>query len=81
MKLNIVFNKNIINKWRIKFVPFAIFKKNFKNFYNKYTGCKNCKGKRSLKRYYGKKDKISNQQELNFEKREIKFYKIKIIER
>ena len=35
--------------------------KNIEDFYNKYTECKICKSNRSLKRYYEKKDNISNQ--------------------
>ena len=31
------------------------------DFYNKYTESKLCNSKRSLKRYYENKDKISNQ--------------------
>ena len=42
--------------------------KKIEDFYNKYTECKVCNGKRSLKRYYEKKDKISNHQKNYFEK-------------
>ena len=31
------------------------------NFYKKYRECKQCDIKRSLKRYYENKDKLSNQ--------------------
>ena len=39
------------------------------NFYEKYTECKDCNIKRSLKRYYENKDKISNQQKIYYEKK------------
>ena len=32
------------------------------NFYEKYSECRDCNRTRGLKRYYEKKDKISNQQ-------------------
>ena len=35
--------------------------KSIDNFYNKYRECKPCNFKRSTKRYYENKDKISNQ--------------------
>ena len=38
------------------------------NFYNKYRECKQCKIKRSMKRYYENKDKLSNQRKLSYEK-------------
>ena len=38
-----------------------IIEKSIEDFYNKYTECKICNSKRSLKRYYENKDKISNQ--------------------
>ena len=34
--------------------------KSFEGFYNQSTSCKICNSKRSLKRYYENKDKISN---------------------
>ena len=37
-------------------------------FYNKYRECKPFNNKRSLKRYYEKKRKISNQKKLFYEK-------------
>ena len=37
------------------------------NFYNKYEECKPCKIKRSTRRYYENKDKISNQYKLYYE--------------
>ena len=36
--------------------------KSIDNFYNKYRECKQCNIQQSMKRYYEKKDKISNQQ-------------------
>ena len=42
--------------------------KSIDNFYNKYRECKPCNIKRSTKRYYENKDKISNQQKLYYEK-------------
>ena len=38
--------------------------KSIDNFYNKNRECKPCNIKRSTKRYYENKDKISNQQKL-----------------
>ena len=37
------------------------------NFYKRYTECKDCNRTRGLKRYYGNKDKICNQQKLCYE--------------
>ena len=42
--------------------------KSIDNFNNKYRECKPCNIKRSTKRYYENKDKISNQQKLYYEK-------------
>ena len=38
------------------------------NFYNKYRECKQCNIKRSTRRYYENKDKISMQQKIYYEK-------------
>ena len=49
------------------------------NFYNKYRECKQCNIKRSMKRYYENKDKLSNQRKLYYEKnREMLLAKSKI---
>ena len=42
--------------------------KSIDNCYNKYRECRQCNIKRSMKRYYENKDKISNQQKLYYEK-------------
>ena len=42
--------------------------KGIDNFYNKYRECKPCNIKRSMKRYYENKDKLSNQRTLYYEK-------------
>ena len=42
--------------------------KHTNNFYKKYTECIECNRVRGLKRYYGNKDKISNQQKVYYEK-------------
>ena len=42
--------------------------KSIDKFYNKYRECKPCNIKRSTKRYYENKDKISNQQKIYYEK-------------
>ena len=42
--------------------------KQINNFYKKYSECKACNIKRGVKRYYDKKDKISNQQKIYYEK-------------
>ena len=38
--------------------------KSIDNFYNKYRECKQCNFKRSTRRYYENKDKISNQHKI-----------------
>ena len=43
--------------------------KSIDNFYKKYRKCTQCNIKRSLKRYNEKKDKISNQQKIYYEKK------------
>ena len=40
-------------------------------FYNKYRGCQQCNIKRSLKRYYVNRDKLSNQRKIYYEKLEM----------
>ena len=53
--------------------------KNIDNFYNKYRECKPCNIKRSTKRYYENKDKITNQQKLYYERnRDLLLLKSKI---
>ena len=42
--------------------------KSIDNFYNKYRECKQCNIKRSTRRYYDNKDKISNQHKIYYEK-------------
>ena len=42
--------------------------KSIDNFYNKYRECKPCNIKRSTRRYFENKDKISNQHKLYYEK-------------
>ena len=42
--------------------------KSIDNFYNKHRECKQCKIKRSMKRYYENKDKLSNQRKFYYEK-------------
>ena len=42
--------------------------KSIENFYNRYRECKPCNIKRSMKRYYETKDKLSNQRKLYYEK-------------
>ena len=41
--------------------------KSIDKFYNKNRECKQCIFKRSMKRYYENKDKLSNQRELYYE--------------
>ena len=53
--------------------------KSIDNFYNKYRECKPCNIQRSMKRYHEKKDKISNQRKLYYEKnRDVLLAKSKI---
>ena len=49
--------------------------KSIDNFYNKYRECKQCNIKRSTKRYYENKNKISNQQKIYYEKNRDKLLK------
>ena len=42
--------------------------KSIDNFYNKYRECKPCNIKRSTKRYFDNKEKISNQHKVYYEK-------------
>ena len=41
--------------------------KSIDNFHNKYRECKQCNIKRSMKRYYENKDKLSNQRKFFYE--------------
>ena len=53
--------------------------KSIDKFYNKYRECKQCNIKRSTRRYYENKDKISNQHKICFEKnRDVLLAKSKI---
>ena len=53
--------------------------KSIDNFYNKYRECKQCNIKRSRRRYYENKDKISNQHKIYYEKnRDVLLAKSKI---
>ena len=45
--------------------------KTIDNMYNEYRECKQCNFQRSLKRYYKKKDKLSNQRGFFYEKKEV----------
>ena len=45
-----------------KFCVICNTEKSIDNFYNKYRECKQCSIQQSMKRYYEKKGKISNQQ-------------------
>ena len=55
------------------------FEQSIDNFYNKYRECKQCNIKRSMKRYYEKKDKLSNPRKLYYEKnREVLLAKSKL---
>ena len=42
--------------------------KSIDNFYNKYRECKPCNTKRSTRRYFENKDKISNQHKIYYER-------------
>ena len=42
--------------------------KSIDNFYNKFRECKPCNIKRSTRRYFDNKEKISNQQKVYYEK-------------
>ena len=49
------------------------------NFYNKYRECKQCNIKRSTRRYYENKDKISTQQKTYYEKNKDKLLQKQIV--
>ena len=49
--------------------------KHINNFYKKYSECKDCNIKRGVKRYDDKKDKISIQQKIYYEKNRHKLLK------
>ena len=53
--------------------------KHINNFYKKYSESRDCNIKRGVKRYYDKKDSISMQQKLYYEKIEKNFYRNKMI--
>ena len=42
--------------------------KHINNFYKIYSECRDCNRAKKLKRYYEKKDKISNQQKIYYKK-------------
>ena len=44
--------------------------KSIDNFYDKYRECKPCNIKRSTRRYFENKEKISNQHKLYYEKKQ-----------
>ena len=46
----------------------CIIEKSIDKFYNKIRECKQCNIRRSKKRYYENKDKLSNQRKLYYEK-------------
>ena len=43
--------------------------KGIDNLYNKYRECEQCNIKKSMKRYYEKKDDLSNQRNFYYEKK------------
>ena len=51
----------------------CITEKSIDKLYNKYRECKPCNIKRSTRRYFENKDKISNQHKLYYEKIEISY--------
>ena len=62
-----------------KVCGFCKTEKKIDNFYNKYRQCKPCNIFRSTRRYYGSKDKISNEHEIYYEKnRDVLLAKLKI---
>ena len=62
-----------------KFCVVCNIEKTIDNFYNKYRECKQCNIRRSMKRYYENKDKISNQRKVYYEKnRDVLLAKSKI---
>ena len=52
----------------MKFVPCVKLKNRSTTFIKNYPECKACNIKRGVKRYHDNKDKISNQQEVYYEK-------------
>ena len=57
-----------------KTCTFCDNEKHINNFLKKYSECIDCKRARGLKRYYEKKDKISNHQKVYYEKNREKCY-------
>ena len=53
----------------------CIIEKQINNFHKRYSECKDCNIKRSVKRYYDNKDKISIQQKIFLKKIEISYWK------
>ena len=51
-----------------KVCVFCNTEKSIDNFYNNYRDSKPCKIKRSLKRYYENRDKLSNERKIYYEK-------------
>ena len=49
----------------------AKLKKIFDNFYDNHRECKQCNIQRSMIRYYENKDKLSNQRNLKYAKKEM----------
>jgi len=58
-----------------KFYTKCNIEKIINNFYKKYTECRDCNNRRSLKRYFEKREKISNQQRYIMRKIEINYYR------
>ena len=56
-----------------------MWKNKSNNFTKKNSECKDCNGKRGLKRYYENKEKRSNQQKTYYKKTKINYYKNKMI--
>ena len=64
-----------------KMCTVCIIEKDINNFYKKYSECRDCNRTRGLKRYYEKKEKLSNQQKYIMKSAEKKhYYRNKTIE-
>ena len=62
--MKFLFNKNIIEKLDTKTCTMCNIEKHINNFNKNYSECEDCNRARGLERYYGDKDKISDEQKI-----------------
>ena len=66
--------KNIIEQTDTKTCSMRIVEKHTNKFYKKFRECRDCNRARRLNGFYEKKDKISNQQKIYYEKNREKIF-------